>query len=324
MVRDEHLDAAFGEELPHAFAVLAVADRRRALRLRSDRVEFFRREKEIVRAALETRVDAAGLGLFDGFDRFVAGAVRDVHAAARRLGDHENAPNGFDFREDGTRRDVVGDKGLARFHRFAAEFVRNRRVFAVHDDEAVDLGDFTHAAVELPVGDVLEVARLVGAAGCDESLEARDAGLGHRNEVGRVPGNEPAHGGVVDPAGILGVRHLEFERRDVGRGGDVVQRHLDEARDAARSHRLRPGFVAFPFGTAGFAQVHVRVDHAGEHVATRGVADVLRLFIDRRGDADDFPVLHADRRRFHTVAQHHAAVFDDEVQHSGFLLRTGC
>ena len=120
------------------------------------------------------------------------------------------------------------------------------------------------------------------------------------------------------------MRHLEFERRDVGRGGNVVQRHLDEARDAARRHRLRTRFVAFPFGAAGFAQVHVRVDHAGEHVATRGVADVLRLFIDRRGDADDFPVLHADRRRFHTVAQHHAAVLDDEVQHSGFLLRTGC
>lgn len=224
-----------------------------------------------MRAGFEARVDAAGAGAFDLFNRFRAGAVRDMNAAAGSFRDHEHAMHSLDFREDRAGGNVVGKRLLAARTRFRTEAVRDRRVFAVNNEETVLLCDFAGALVELPVGHVFEVAGLAGTAGCNEGLEGSDAGVREGREIGEVPGNEAAHRGEVDPALAFSGLQLDFETRNIRRAGNLVEGHLDERGDAARSHGLRTRAVAFPFGAAGLGEVHVRIDHAGENVFAGGV-----------------------------------------------------
>ena len=276
-----------------------------------------------MRARFKARVDAAGLGAHHLFDHFGARAVRDVDAAVGGLRDHEHAVHGFDFGPDGARGDVVGKKRLPGGFRRLPEAVRHRGVFAVYDDEAVLFRDAFAALEELVVGDVLEVAGLSRPAGRDERLEGGDAGVGQGREVVQVPGNDPAHRAVVDPALIFGGFELQFERLDRRRGGDRVEGHLDERGDAARGHRLGAGFVAFPFGAARFRDVHVRVDHAGHHVEPRGVDDFLgRGRIDLVGDFGDAAVLDGDVHGVDAVGEDDAAVLNDQIMHVGDSVRT--
>ena len=268
-----------------------------------------------MRAGFEARVDTSGAGALDLFNRFVARAVRDVNAAAGGFRNHEDAMHCLDFREDRAGGDVVGKRLLAARAGFSTETVRDRRVFAVDDEKAVLLRDFAGALIELPVGHVLEVAGLAGTAGCDEGLEGGDAGVREGREVGEVPGDEAAHRGVVDPALAFGGLELDFKTRNIRRAGDLVEGHLDERGDAARSHGLRARAVAFPFGAAGLGEVHVRINHAGENVFAGSVDFLTGRLFDAVREANDHAVLHADVERLNGFGGNDLAIADDEIEH---------
>jgi hypothetical protein len=66
----------------------------------------------------------------------------------------------------------------------------------------------------------------------------------------------------VDPALALSGGALHFERRDGGRYGRAVERHVDERRYAAGCRGARRCFEPFPVGAARFVDVDVGVDDA--------------------------------------------------------------
>ena len=275
-----------------------------------------------MRAGLEARVHAARLSALDFLDHFGACAVRDVDAAAGGFGNEEHAVHGLDLGEDRAGGDVVRELGEARLAGRPAETVGDGGVLAVHDQEAVFLRNAAAAFVELEVGDVLEVAGLARAAGGYEGLEGRDARIGERRQIVEIPRHEAAHRGIIGPALSFGAAKLEFQRLDGRRGGDRVERHFHEGRDAARGHGLRAGLVAFPFGAAGFAHVHVRVDHAGHDVLAGGVDRLAGVFgIESGRERGDAAVANADVKRFLAVREHDAAVLDQSVEHVLVFLR---
>ncbi len=55
-----------------------------------------------------------------------------------------------------------------------------------------------------------------------------------------------------------------------------VERHVDDARAAAGRQGAGAGSPALPMSSAGVVEVHVGVDHAGQHMQSRGVDDLSR------------------------------------------------
>ena len=82
--------------------------------------------------------------------------------------------------------------------------------------------------------------------------------------MGLVVGYGSSPRGPVDEALALGGASLGFEGFDGGGLGEAVEGHVDEGGVASGGGCSGGGAEAFPFGAAGFVDVDVGVDEAGE------------------------------------------------------------
>ena len=112
------------------------------------------------------------------------------------------------------------------------------------------------------------------AAGIDEeAFVAEDSGVSEREDVGLVVGYGSAPGCPVDEALALRGAALGFEGFDRGGLGEAVEGHVDEGGVASCGSGSGGGAEAFPFGAAGFVDVDVGVDEAGEDGVVAAVVD---------------------------------------------------
>ncbi len=114
-------------------------------------------------------------------------------------------------------------------------------------------------------------------AGVDEeAFEARNSGGGQCSDVLLVVGDDSAPGGPIDMAFALRGGALLFECGDSRGLGQAIERHVDERGVAAGRRGAGRGLEAFPLGAAGFVDVNVGIDEAGENAVsaevTNGVA----------------------------------------------------
>ena len=145
--------------------------------------------------------------------------------------------------------------------------VRGRRpldrvgVLGVHDHQPVEGRELAHRGVEL-VG--VERRELVDAGVQQEALEAEDAGVVQRAQVGDVARDGAAPEADVDVRLLLGGLPLHLERGHVDGRRDAVQRHVHDRGHAAGGRGPGGAGEALPFGASGVVDVHVGVDQAGQ------------------------------------------------------------
>ena len=114
---------------------------------------------------------------------------------------------------------------------------------------------------------------------------------------------------------------LCFEPRDGGRRRHAVERHVDDRRHAAGGRGARRRVEAFPFGAAGFVDVHVGVDDTGGDDKSAGVEKIAAgRTIVVRSDANDPPVLDVNGGCFFAAWKDDArALYDQHCIRSAWL-----
>src|SRR2546428_6117609 len=102
-----------------------------------------------------------------------------------------------------------------------------------------------------------------------------------------VVGDEAAPEGEVDHRRRLCRLHLRRERLGSRGGWHRIERHLHRSGYPAGGRGATAWPPSFPMGAAGFVEVHVEIDGAGQHDAVLRVNDIIPLQgIGRnRGDA---------------------------------------
>ena len=140
-----------------------------------------------------------------------------------------------------------------------------------------------HERVEgLELGHVLfhlvrvQVRELVHAGVQQEALEAEDALVVQRAQVGLVARDGAAPEPDIDERLVLGHLALELEVLHRGGGRDGVQRHVDDGGHAAGRGGPGGGGEAFPFGAARLVDVDVGVHQARDEDLVVGELDQLR------------------------------------------------
>ena len=111
----------------------------------------------------------------------------------------------------------------------------------------------------------------------------------------------------VDLLGVLGRRNLV--------------RHVDDGGDAAAHRRGRAGGEVFLVRHAGIAEVHVRVDQAGQNMLPADVDDLLAVGQRVVGaDRDDLAVGDGDAALKRCLRRDDLAVLYDQICLHDFLL----
>ena len=107
-------------------------------------------------------------------------------------------------------------------------------------------------------------------------------------------------------------------------------RHVEHRREAAEHRGLGAGGDGFHRLVAGIAQMHVRVDQAGQHVQAARVDGFVRRGVGSDAERGDAPVAHADIGGLDAPGQHAGAVADQQVEMAGMadsswaMPSTGC
>ena len=248
---------------PQRLDLLALADRRRALRRHPDRDRVLLVEREVVRARLAGDVDAPRSRLGDEPHAGGARDVDDVQRAPRLLRQLERAPDRAELGDDRPRVEVVAEREAPLGDRLRGEPRRQLRVLRMHCDGKPEPGGARHPGVQRLVVRHHEV---VDAGRAHERLEADDAALGELVEAVDRPGHEPAPEGEVDDRRLARGGELEVEGGAVDRRRARVQRHVDERRRPSCRERAGRVGESLPVGPPRLVAVHVRVDNAGEDV----------------------------------------------------------
>ena len=142
-----------------------------------------------------------------------------------------------------------------------------------------------------------------------------------------LPGTAPPQNPTSTADWCSAALRLTFQRRDVDRRRDAVERHVHDRRHAAGRRRPRRGREALPLGAAGLVDVHVGVDEPRQQHLV--VVEVDHLGCGEVGvnrlDGDDPPVGHTDPARHLPGRGHHAWRAEHQVQlrSSGRLARWG-
>ena len=169
--------------------------------------------------------------------------------------------------------------------------------------------DAAHAFV---VGD-----QQVAGGGAHEHLDAGRARQALQlRELGKIFRRAAHPESVIAMHAAAGARELVGERRGVGRLRVGVG-HLEHGRDAAHHRRERAGLQVLLVLAARLAEMHLRVDDAGQDSQPAGVdrlAGVGGGEIAERGDA---AAGHADVARADPVMVHDAAAAQDQVEGGG-------
>ncbi len=175
------------------------------------------------------------------------------------------------------------------------------------EENRVQLGETLHALAQ---GDLITGGKLVDSARAHEGLESHHTALDHRRELVEVARDKASPKAEVDLRRTPHRGQLQVESLDGRRDRQVVQRHVDEARVAARGQRCRAVGDVLPVGSAGLVEVDVRVDAAGKDVQPRGV-DLFAASCRIRTDLGDDPILDRDIRRTDPTRRDDSAAADD-------------
>ena len=221
-------------------------------------------EVQVVRAGLHRHVDAVGPGR----------AQRRHGPEALRCTTWARAPvraGGVDDERD--RRAPPRRRPAARKPAYAAPWAHS--VIASASSACTTMSAPSRATSAIAAAKLggVEVRELLDAGVEQEALEAEDAGVVERREVGDVARDRAAPEADVDPGLAGGDRALGLERGDRRRRRDAVERHVDDRRDAAGRGGAGRAGEALPLGAAGLVDVHVRVDEAGQQHLVVGELD---------------------------------------------------
>ena len=154
-----------------------------------------------------------------------------------------------------------------------------------------------------------------GAAG--EYLDAADAAaeleFGQFGNIRLRAADIQAH---VAPGDLLRIALLpgQLFRIDDGREG---VRHIEHRRQPAQDGAPRSRGDGLHRGVAGIAQMHMRVDQAGQHVQAGGVDGFIGRGIGGCADGGDAAVANADIGGFHAPGQDTDAVADQQIEMAG-------
>ena len=295
VVRHDEVDRPVPEARPEPFAVLALADRRRALELRRAVADLFRGEREVMGTRLDGDGHAAAAGGPEGRQRVGRREMDDVDAAAVPLGEVEEERDRLVFRAPRPRveprrvraRIAAGRRSLGAGDRAGQ--------LGVDEEDRSEPRELGHRDVEVLPADVRE---LVDSRRDEEALAPRQAFGEERRERARVRRHEAAPEGDVD-GGLSGERGL-LGRDGLGRRRDrhAVERHVADRRDAAGRRRARGRLESLPLRPAGLVHVDVRVDDARHQDRLAEVVNVRPSGVRVVPfDRDDRAVPHAQRGR---------------------------
>jgi len=123
-------------------------------------------------------------------------------------------------------------------------------------------------------------------------------------QLASVARDDAAEETDVDMALAFGAMAFLPERCRLGGGGNAVERHVDERRDAARQRGARRRREALPFGATRLVDVYVGVDESRQDDEVASIEDLDRARAARVvdvGDAHDAPAGHVQRRRPHSL-----------------------
>ena len=143
-------------------------------------------------------------------------------------------------------------------------------VLGVHDHQAVELADRGEVGGQVGRGQRREL-RDAGVE--QEAFEAEHARFVQAPEVVDVPGDGATPEAHIDVGLLGGHGPFDLQGGDVHGGRQAVQGHVDDGGDAAGRGRAGRRGEAFPFGAAGFVDVHVGVHQAGQQHLVVGQLD---------------------------------------------------
>ena len=161
---------------------------------------------------------------------------------------------------------------------------------------------------------LLVVDEQVSGRGAHEHLDAGSAWkpLEPRQLLDILPRGADIEGEVAvhapAPARDLVGERLRAHRRRLG------VRHLEHGGDAAKHRGPAAGFEIFLVLEPRLAEMHLGVDHAGQHVQAGGVECPARVLGGQRANRDDSAVFHADIGRAFARMVDEGRAFDEEIE----------
>ena len=257
MVRDDHAEDPSPQPGPEQLAVGGLADRRRALARGLAVADLLGGQGQVVRARLGGKPNALALRGGDHGERIGTGQMHDVRVPAGRPGRLDDLGDGQVLHAAGVRGQVAGVAAA----RISPSSRRGPRALRVDEQRPPERCQRAQRGGQLTGVHRREVGR---AGVGQEAFEPGDTGPRERFELGRVARDHPAPEPHVDMALTVGRPALGRQRGRADRGRDAVQRHVDQRGDPAC--RGGPGGAgeALPLGVTRFADVHMRVDEAGQ------------------------------------------------------------
>ena len=307
----DRLNVARAQFRPQAEPAFLVADRRRALRRRADFDDILFVQQQVMRGRLRGHVDTRGPRRRDERDGLGAADVHKVQRTAGLAGQLEGLRDGGEFNFDGARREiglgVVCAPGLLR----GGEFCDEGLVFRVHCHQQAQLGRPLHAFVER-LG--VHAGKTGRSAVTHERLYADRAGGFQAGQLVEIARDESAPEREVRTGPLLGQRPLHAQAGGIEHGWLGVERQIEETRAATRREGGGARREAFPIAAAGFVELHVGVDDAGENMATGRVEGGFAVLTDFRCDLYDLAAQDAKVRMLHAVRRDQLAAPDDEIE----------
>ena len=113
------------------------------------------------------------------------------------------------------------------------------------------------------------------------------------------------------PRATLSARACRAHRRRLG------VRHFEHRRDAAKHRRPAAGLQVFLVFEARLAEMHLRVDDAGEHMQAGGVDALAGLARRQAADGRDFPRFDANIGEAFAGMIDEGGAFDEEIEGFG-------
>jgi hypothetical protein len=198
----------------------------------------------------------------------------------------------------------------------AGSLVNGAGIFRMDDHQRIEGLDLGHVRFHLVR---LEVREFIHPGVQQEAFEPEDAVVVKGPQILLIPRNRAAPEPHVHERVVACEQPLVLQGRGVHGGGNRIQRHVHDGRDAARGGRPSGAGETFPLCPTWFVDVHVRVHQAGNQGFVVGQVHHLGGFevCAQRFDRHDLPVPDGHLARGKMVAAGHLAAADHEVETRG-------
>ena len=147
-----------------------------------------------------------------------------------------------------------------------------------------------------------------------ERLDAAHAG--HFLKLGQRPDILRRRAGIESMVAIhasLGACQLVFDRRAAG-GGRIGVGHLEHRGDPAQDRGQAAAGQVLLVAIAGFAEMHLGVHHAGQHMQALGIEQLGRFGGAKRPDGGDTPVNDPHVGRGNAVGGGNCSAPDQQIE----------